>query len=46
MKKLINHAIVKFGSLLASLAMLLAVSSVNSTCGFMLYQPDVPEELL
>lgn len=30
----------------ASIAMLLAVSSVNSTCFFMLYQPDVPEELL
>lgn len=38
--------LMKLGKMCASIAMLLAVSSVNSTCFFMLYQPDVPEELL
>lgn len=38
--------LMKLGQMCASIAMLLAVSSVNSTCFFMLYQPDVPEELL
>lgn len=31
--------------LLASAAMFLALSSVSNTCMFMIYQPDVPEEL-
>lgn len=46
MKTMVNHTLVKLGALLASVAMLLAVSSVSSICGFMLYQPDVPEELM
>lgn len=46
MKTMVNHIMVKLGALLASAAMFLAVSSASSTCGFMLYQPDVPEELL
>lgn len=46
MKTMVNHTMVKLGALLASAAMLLAVSSVTSTCGFMFYQPDVPEELM
>lgn len=45
MKTMVNHAVVKLGTLLASAAMLLAILSVGSTCVFMLYQPDVPEEL-
>ena len=45
MKTMVNQTMVKLGTLLASAAMFLAVSSVSSTCGFMLYQPDVPEEL-
>lgn len=45
MKTMVNHTMVKLGALLASAAMFLAVSSVGSTCVFMLYQPDVPEEL-
>lgn len=45
MKAMINRALVKYGTLLASAAMFLAISSVGSTCGFMLYQPDVPKEL-
>lgn len=46
MKTMVNHTMVKLGALLASAAMLLAVSGVTSTCGFMFYQPDVPEELM
>lgn len=45
MKTLVNQTMVKLGALLASAAMFLAISSVSSTCLFMLYQPDVPEEL-
>lgn len=45
MKTMVNHTMVKLGALLASAAMFLAVSSLGSTCVFMLYQPDVPEEL-
>jgi len=37
--------LIKLGQMCASIAMLLAVSSVNSTCCFMLYQPDVPKGL-
>lgn len=46
MKTMVDHTMVKLGALLASAAMFLAVLSVSSTCGFMLYQPDVPEGLM
>lgn len=46
MKTMVNYAMVKLGAILASAAMFLAISSVSNTCGFMLYQPDVPEELM
>lgn len=46
MKTMVNHTMVKLGTLLASAAMLFAISSVSSTCAFMLYQPDVPDELM
>lgn len=45
MKTMVNKSMVKLGTLLASAAMFLAVSSVGNTCVFMLYQPDVPDEL-
>mgnify|MGYP000115626387 CR=1 FL=1 len=45
MKQLFSTAFLKFCRLIACTAILLAVSSVNSTCVFMLYQPNVPEEL-
>lgn len=45
MKAMINRTMVKLGTMLASTALILAISSVSSTCMFMLYQPDVPEEL-
>lgn len=46
MKARVNNAMIKLGALLASAAMFLAISSVSSTCMFMIYQPDVPEELM
>ena len=46
MKEMQKNILMKLGQICASIAMMLAVSSVNSTCFFMLYQPDVPEELL
>lgn len=46
MKEIIQNTLVKLSGLLACAAMFLALTSVNSTCMFMLYQPDVPEELL
>lgn len=45
MKAMVNSVMVKLGTLLASTAMLFAATSMCSTCVFMLYQPDVPEEL-
>ena len=38
-------AVSSFAGMIASLALLLAVSSIQSTCLFMAYQPDVPNEL-
>ena len=35
----------KYAALMAGLAIMLATVNVNSTCLFMSYQPDVPEEL-
>lgn len=35
----------KYATLMAGLAIMLATVNVNSTCLFMSYQPDVPEEL-
>lgn len=46
MKQLFRKAFFKLGGCVASVAMLLALTSVSNTCMFMVYQPDVPEELL
>lgn len=46
MKTMVNHTMVKLGTLFASIAMLFAISSVSCTCAFMLYQPEIPEELM
>lgn len=46
MKRKVRNALFKLSGLAASVALLFAISSVNSTCVFMSYQPDVPEELL
>lgn len=40
-----KNTLYKLGRLLASLALLLATYSVNSTCLFMTYQPEVPDQL-
>lgn len=45
MKAKVLGLISKIAPVFASLALLVAVSNVNSTCLFMAYQPDVPEEL-
>lgn len=45
MKTAQKKILTKMGKMCASIAMLLAVSSVNSTCCFMLYQPEFPTEL-
>lgn len=45
MKQYIEKVLINLGRLSASAALLIAVYSVNSTCMFMTYQPDVPEEL-
>lgn len=45
MRKVVNKLFSSFAGMIASLALLLAVSSIQSTCLFMAYQPDVPNEL-
>lgn len=45
MKKAMNIATWKIGSLACMIAMLMALISVNNTCCFSAYQPDVPEGL-
>lgn len=46
MKDLIWKTCIRLGSYMACAALSVAVYSVSSTCLFMTYQPDVPEELL
>lgn len=46
MMSMMRNLFVKLSGLLASAALFLALSSVSSTCFFMLYQPDVPDELM
>ena len=43
MKKMLKPIFLKFGSALCALAMLLATNSVQNTCLYITYQPDVPE---
>lgn len=45
MSKRMNFFLAHIASCLASLATLVAISNANSTCLFMSYQPDIPEEL-
>lgn len=45
MKTRINNFCLTLMGLLASLATVVAVSNVHSTCMFLAYQPDVPDEL-
>lgn len=46
MTKIVKYALTKLGHMLAAVSLLLAVSSVNSTCLFMLYQPDLPSDFM
>lgn len=45
MRARIQWLLSKIPASLAALALLCAVSNVSSTCMFLTYQPDVPEEL-
>ncbi len=45
MKLQIRGILMKIATSMAALAVLCAVSNVNTTCMFLTYQPDVPEEL-
>ncbi len=45
MRAKFNKIIFKLSGFVAGLAVLFAISNVNSTCMFASYQPDVPEEL-
>lgn len=45
MKKAMDSAMWKIGSLACMIALLMAFISVNNTCCFSAYQPDVPEGL-
>lgn len=42
----VHKILVRCASLMATLAVMVATYNVNSTCLFMSYQPDVPEELV
>lgn len=45
MKSRIQQLLSRIPASLAALATLCAISNVSSTCMFLTYQPDVPEEL-
>lgn len=45
MKAKLNGILFKLSGVIASLALLIAISNVNSTCMFASYQPDIPDEL-
>lgn len=45
MKRNIIKILIRFGRLLASIVLLISMHSVNSTCMFMTYQPDIPDSL-
>lgn len=45
MKVTIGRMFGKILSCTASLALIMAIHSVSTTCCFLSYQPDVPEEL-
>lgn len=45
MKEKVRNVVFKCATLMASLAMVVAVGSVGSTCVILTHQPDLPEEL-
>lgn len=46
MKAKIMNGLMKLAGSVAALAMVCAASNLSSTCLFLTYQPEVPEELL
>lgn len=46
MRRTIQNLFATMSKLLASAALFLAITNVHSTCFFMTYQPDVPDELM
>ena len=45
MKAKIMNGLMKLAGSVAALAMICAVSNINSTCLFLAYQPDIPDSL-
>lgn len=45
MRVFTKQLVMKCATLFASLALLIAAGSVQTTCLFMSYQPDMPDEL-
>ena len=45
MKAALNKIAFKLSGMITGLAVLVAISNVNSACLFISYQPDVPDEL-
>ena len=41
----VNNLIIRFGSLLAGMALILAIGGAGRGCWFMYHQPKVPDEL-
>lgn len=45
MKEKVRNVFFRCATLMASLALFVAVSSVSSTCVFLAHQPDLPEDI-
>jgi cyclic lactone autoinducer peptide len=45
MKKKIAQFVTKFGGTMAAFAMVVAVLTANSTCFWLSYQPEEPDEI-
>ena len=44
--KMLNKKLFQFNGAIAALALIIAQVSVSSTCFYLAYQPDVPDDLL
>ena len=44
--KMLNKKLFQFNGAIAALALIIAKVSVSSTCFYLAYQPDVPDDLL
>lgn len=45
MKEKVRNIVFKCATLMASLAMVVAIGSAGATCVFLSHQPDLPDEL-